>query len=77
MAKIIRMRPTKRSIFRAAVQEMEKMYRLSHGGDDPIIEESSRELFESGQIDEVKWISWHRYCQTVLDGVEEPDTEQH
>ena len=75
MAKVIKFRPTKQSIYRAALREMEKMYRVSHGGSDPIIDDYSRELFENGYIDEVKWLSWNRYCQKVLADLEE-ETQQ-
>jgi len=66
MGEIIDLRPTKKSIYRAAVKEMEQMYRLSCGGSDPIVDDSSREMFERGEIDEVKWLSWDRYCTKVL-----------
>ena len=66
MAEIVAFRPTKRSIYRAAVREMQQMYRLSCGGADPIADDSSREMFERGEIDEVQWISWERYCTGVL-----------
>jgi hypothetical protein len=66
MGKIVDFRPTKKSIYRAAVREMEQMYRLSSGGADPIVDDTSREMFERGEIDEVKWISWERYCIKVL-----------
>ncbi|MDI6855111.1 MAG: hypothetical protein QME75_16075 [Deltaproteobacteria bacterium] len=76
MAKIMKFRLTKKGVYRAAVREMEKMYRLSYGGSDPIIDECSRELFENGQIDEVKWVTWHRYCQNVLaDLSENPEND--
>ncbi len=66
MGEIIDFHLTKKSIYRAAVKEMERMYQLSHGGDDPIVDDSSREMFERGEIDEVKWLSWERYCTKVL-----------
>lgn len=66
MGEIIDFRPTRRSIYRAAVREMEQMYQLSCGGADPIVDDTSREMFERGEIDEVKWISWERYCIKVL-----------
>ena len=65
MAEILKFRPTKRSIYRAAVREMEKLYQLSSGGVDPIIDESSRELFERGLLDEVKWLTWANYCRKM------------
>ena len=66
MGEIIDFHLTKKSIYRAAVKEMERMYQLSHGGDDPIVDGSSQEMFERGEIDEVKWVSWERYCINVL-----------
>ncbi len=66
MGEIIDFHPTRKSIYRAAVKEMEQMYQLSCGGSDPIVDDSSREMFERGEIDEVKWISWDRYCTKVL-----------
>ena len=66
MGEIIDFHPTPKSIYRAAVKEMEQMYRLSCGGNDPIVDDSSREMFERGEIDEVKWVSWDRYCTNVL-----------
>ena len=66
MGEIVDFRPTKKSVYRAAIKEMEQIYRLSCGGEDPIVDETSREMFERGEIDEVKWISWERYCNNVL-----------
>ncbi len=71
MGEIIDFHLTKRSIYRAAIKEMEQMYRLSCGGTDPIVDEASREMFERGEIDEVKWLSWEGYCQNVLNMLEE------
>lgn len=66
MGEIIDFRPTKKSIYRTAAREMEQMYRLTNGGADPVVDDSSREMFERGEIDEVKWISWESYCIRVL-----------
>jgi len=71
VGEIIAFQPTKKSIYRAAVKEMEQMYRLSCCGSDPIVDETSREMFERGEIDEVKWISWERYCIRVLNNMGE------
>ena len=71
MGEIIDFHLTRRSIYRAAVREMEQMYRLSSGGADPIVDDSSREMFERGEIDEVKWLSWDRYCAKILNMLEE------
>ena len=75
MGKIINFRLTKKAVYRAAVKEMEKMYQLSKGGSDPIIDEESREMFENGLIDEVKWLNWRKYCTNVLNKLGELDLE--
>lgn len=62
MGKVIDLHPTKKGIYRAAVREMNKMYQLSRGGSDPIIDDASREMFERGEIDEVRWKDWATYC---------------
>ncbi len=62
MGKVIDLHLTKKAIYRAAVKEMNKMYRLSGGGADPIIDDASREMFERGEIDEVRWKDWTTYC---------------
>jgi hypothetical protein len=69
MAKVIELRPTKKSIYRAAEKEMRKIYQLSGGGIDPIIDEASREMFERGEIDEVRWRDWSTYCAMVLNKI--------
>jgi len=76
MAKVIKLRPTKKAIYRAAVREMEKIYQMSSGGSDPIIDESTRELFESGLIDEVKWLTWSKYCRKMSARLEELTTDK-
>jgi hypothetical protein len=67
--KVIELRLTKKAIYRAALKEMKKMYRLSAGGAYPIIDDASREMFERGEIDEVRWIDWTSYCVTVLNNI--------
>lgn len=69
MGKIIELRLTKKAVYRAAVKEMNKMYRLSAGGADPIIDEASREMFERGEIDEVRWKDWGSYCVMMLNRI--------
>jgi len=66
MGKVIELHLTKKAIYRAAVKEMNRMYQLSAGGTDPIIDEASRWAFERGEIDEVIWKDWGTYCETVL-----------
>ena len=69
MGTVIDLRLTKKAIYRAAAQEINKMYRLSAGGTDPIIDDASRWAFERGEIDEVRWRDWGTYCVTVLDKI--------
>jgi len=69
MGKVIELRLTKKAIYRAAVKEINQMYRLSAGGTDPIIDDASREMFERGEIDEVRWNDWGTYCEMVLNKI--------
>jgi len=69
MGTVIDFRLTKKAIYRAAIKEMNKMYRLSAGGTDPIIDDASRWAFERGEIDEVRWRDWGTYCVTVLNKI--------
>ena len=71
MSKVIELRLTKKAIYRAAVKEMQTMYRLSGGGVDPIIDEASRWAFERGEIDEVRWKDWTTYCVMVVSMIKE------
>ena len=48
---------------------MKRMYRLSGGGADPIIDDASREMFERGEIDEARWRDWTSYCVAVLNNI--------
>uniref|UniRef100_A0A7V6A4H6 Uncharacterized protein n=1 Tax=Desulfobacca acetoxidans TaxID=60893 RepID=A0A7V6A4H6_9BACT len=66
MGKVIELRLTKKAIYRAAVKEVNRMYQLSAGGNDPIMDEESRWAFERGEIDEVRWRDWGTYLATVL-----------
>lgn len=59
---VINLRLTKKAIYRAAEKEMKQIYRLSAGGADPIVDDASREMFERGEIDEVRWKDWATYC---------------
>ena len=69
MGKIIELRLTKKAIYRAAVKELQTMYRLSAGGIDPIIDDASRWAFERGEIDEVMWKDWGSYCVMMLNRI--------
>jgi hypothetical protein len=68
MGTVTDFRLTKKAIYRAAVKEINQMYRLSAGGSDPIIDEASRWAFERGEIDEVRWKDWGTYCDMLLNG---------
>jgi hypothetical protein len=70
MGKVIELRLTKKAIYRAAAGEIQKMYRLSGGGTDPIIDEASRGAFERGEIEEVIWKDWESYCVMMLNKIE-------
>lgn len=59
--KVLLLRPTKKAVYRAAAREIQKMYQLSRGGLDPIIDDASREAFERGEIEEVRWRDWATY----------------
>jgi hypothetical protein len=48
---------------------MKRMYQLSAGGTDPIIDDASRWAFERGEIDEVRWRDWGTYCEMVLNRI--------
>lgn len=69
MGEIIELRLTKKAIYRAAIKEMNRMYKISGGGADPIIDETSLEMFERGEIDEVRWRDWTTYCTMILNNV--------
>ena len=73
MGEIVDFRPTRRSIYRAAVKEMERMYRLSGGGADPLVDDESRMMFELGEIEEVPWVTWEKYCTRVLNMIGEQE----
>jgi hypothetical protein len=66
MGEVIALRLTRKAVYRQAVRELTRMYQLSAGGTDPIIDEASRWAFERGEIDEVTWNDWRTYCITVL-----------
>jgi hypothetical protein len=70
MGKVIELRLTKKAVYRAATNEIKRMYQLSAGGTDPIIDEASRWAFERGEIEEVMWKDWESYCVTMLNKIE-------
>jgi len=65
--KILPLRPTKKTVYRAAAREIQKMYQLTRGGLDPIIDDASREAFERGEIEEVRWKDWATYLLNGFD----------
>ncbi len=69
MGKVIELRLTKKAVYRAAVKEINRMYQLSGGGNDPIIDEASRWAFERGEIEEVMWKDWGSYCVMMLNRI--------
>jgi hypothetical protein len=69
MGKVIELRLTKKAVYRAAEKEMKKIYQLSAGGSDPIIDDASREMFERGEIDEVRWMDWTTYYAILLNNI--------
>jgi len=73
MGQVIEFHLAKKALYRAAVKEMEKMYQLSGGGADPIINDASREMFERGEIDEVEWYGWDQYCVGMLNRIAEAE----
>ena len=75
MGDMVPLRLTRKKVLRDAVREINRMYRLSHGGEDPIASEASRELFELGLVDEVKWQDWQTYCRTMLSRVPDDPAE--
>jgi len=66
MGKVVELRLTKKAIYRAAERELRRLFQLSGGGADPIIDEASREMFEKGEIDEVRWQNWDTYYTLML-----------
>jgi hypothetical protein len=79
MGDLLPLRLTRKTILRDAQREIQRMYYLSHGGEDPIPNEQYRESFDNGWVDEVRWQDWQTYCLTVLnrlpDAPADPDPE--
>ncbi|MBM4273706.1 MAG: hypothetical protein FJ134_04470 [Deltaproteobacteria bacterium] len=73
MGTVTKFRLTRKAILRAAKREVERMYRLSAGGQDPIASSESRELFELGLVEEVEWLDWSTYCTGVLNRLYEAE----
>ncbi|MFA5111464.1 MAG: hypothetical protein WC443_08675 [Desulfobaccales bacterium] len=69
MGELVELRLTKKSIYRAARREVERMYQLTGGGVDPIASSEFRELFEMGMMEEVPWLDWETYCTRMLNRI--------
>lgn len=50
---------TGRTILRRAKRELLQMYQQTAGGTDPVADERCRELFESGDLDEMPWVDFN------------------
>ena len=75
MGDLVDFRLTKKSILRAAQREMVQMYQMTGGGVDPIASRESRELFEMGLVDEVRWENWESFCTGVLNRIFESEPQ--
>lgn len=62
MAKILEFVITKKSIIRKSKKELLRLYQLSAGGNDPIVDERAWEDFEAGYIDEMPWVDFASIC---------------
>ncbi len=69
MGELVEFRLTKKAIYRAAKREVQRMYQMTGGGEDPIVSSESRELFELGLVEEVEWVNWETYCTNVINRV--------
>ena len=69
MGDLVEFRLTKKSIYRAAQREVERMYQVTGGGVDPIASSESRELFELGLVEEVAWLDWDTYCISIMNRI--------
>lgn len=69
MGEVVQFRITRKAVLREARRELERMYRFSAGGQDPIASSESRELFELGLVEEVEWLTWAFYCTGVLNRI--------
>lgn len=75
MGDLVPFRLTKKAIYRAARLEMERMYRMTGGGVDPIPSSESRELFDLGLVEEVIWVGWETYCTNILNRIFDGERE--
>ncbi len=75
MGDLVELRLTKKAIYRAARREMVRMYQVTAGGVDPVISDESRELFEMGLVEEVKWLDWDTYCTSIMNRIFDGEPE--
>lgn len=66
MGKVVAFRITVKHVERLARREVQKMYAVTGGGRDPIVDIASQELFEQGYLDEPRIIDWATYCKYVI-----------
>jgi hypothetical protein len=69
MGELVELRLTKKSIYRAARREVERMYQMTGGGVDPVASSEAQELFEMGLVEEVPWLDWDTYCTRILNRI--------
>ena len=53
---------TKQSVLREGKRELLRIYQISAGGTDPVVDSRAWEDFEAGFLDEMPWLS---YCDIV------------
>ena len=70
MGEVVDLRLTKKSIIREGMKEIQKLYYLSHGGDDPITCEEERALFDEGLIEEVSWVDFQTAAKRILNRID-------
>jgi hypothetical protein len=75
MGDLVELRLTKKAIYRAARREMVRMYQVTGGGVDPVVSDESRELFEMGLVEEVKWLDWDTYCTSIMNRIFDGEPE--
>jgi len=75
MGELVAFRLTRKSIYRAAKREMERMYQMTGGGVDPVPSSKSRELFEQGLVEEVAWLDWGTYCTDLINRIDDGEPQ--
>jgi hypothetical protein len=64
---VVEFKLTKKHIYRLALKEVNNLYMLSAGSNDPIVDVGSIRMFEEGYIDEPYRLDWERYCLEVIE----------